>query len=240
MVAQDGIEIPEQLREVKRAIVVAAHPDDLETMIGGTLWLLSQQGAEFYELILTRGDLGTQDASISPDNLAAMRLQEAREAAKIIGIREVEMLTYHDGELEPSLDLRAEVALYYRKWQVDSIFTFDPNWAGQIHPDHRAAGRVAFDAFMPSKMPLYKQDQLREYPVANVQRAFLFSTGEPAFYVDVTPYYDKKVAASLAHRSQFPQGEKSLEWMRMLDSEAAKRAGAEGRLYEAFGEVRLW
>ena len=63
------------------------------------------------------------------------------------------------------------MALHYRKWQPDTIFAFDPSWAGQIHPDHRAAGRAALDAFMPSKMRLYRPEQLVEYKPAGVQRA---------------------------------------------------------------------
>src|SRR4051812_30625889 len=102
-VQQDPLKVFEQ---VKRAIVVAAHPDDLETMMGGTLWLLMQRGVEFYELICTRGDLGTQDPNLPRDELSRIRLEEARGAARILGISDVVMLGHHDGELEPGLDLR--------------------------------------------------------------------------------------------------------------------------------------
>jgi LmbE family N-acetylglucosaminyl deacetylase len=226
--------------EVKRAIVVCAHADDLETMMGGTAWLLAQRGVEIYELILTRGDLGSSIEEVTRDDLAALRRDEAKRAGEILGVRGVAILDYADGELVPSLEVRAEVVRLYREVQPDTLFTFDPDWTGQIHPDHRAAGRAAVDAFMPSKMRLYHPEHLDPAQVANLQRVFFFSPANPTLFVDVTDVYDKKVSASLAHTSQFPEGEKSLEWMRWLDGEAAKRAGVEGRLVEQFSTLRLW
>jgi len=226
--------------EVKRVIVVCAHADDLETMMGGTAWLLAQRGVEIFELILTRGDLGTSAEEMTRDDLAALRQEEAKRAGEILGLRGVATLDYPDGELVPSLEVRAEIARLYREAQPDTVFTFDPDWPGQIHPDHRAAGRAALDAFMPSKMRLYHPEQLVPAQVANLQRAFFFSPANPTIFVDVTDVYDKKIAASLAHTSQFTDGEKSLEWMRRLDKEAAKRAGMEGKLVEQFGTLRLW
>lgn len=225
--------------EVRRAIVVTAHADDLETLMAGTIWRLRQQGVEFYELILTRGDLGTQDPNADGDVLSAARLVEARAGAAVLGLSEVAILDNHDGELEASLQVRAAVAGFYRKWQPDTLFTFDPSWPGQMHPDHRAAGRAALDAFMPSKMPLYHPEQLDCTKVANIQRVYVFGAGEPTVFVDVADVYQKKVEASLAHRSQFPKGEESLNWMRELDSAAAERAGLAGRLAEQFGIIHV-
>lgn len=225
---------------VKGAIVVCAHADDLETMMGGTAWLLAQMGVEIRELICTRGDLGTSDAQTSREALASTRREEATTGAKMLGLKEVVTLDYPDGELEPTLDLRAEIARYFRLWQPDTLFTFDPNWPGQIHPDHRAAGRAALDAFMPSKMPLYRPEQLKETSVATISRAFLFSPAVPTVTVDVSEVYNQKIAASMAHNSQFPDGEKSLEWMRELDRSAAKKGGVEGEYAEQFAMLRLW
>ena len=128
---------------IERAIVVCAHADDMETMMGGTAGLLADVGVELFELICTRGDLGSHDPGLTRETLAATRIEEARRGAEILGFREVAILEHHDGELEAGLALRAQVALYYRLWQPDTLFTFDPHWSGQIHPDHRAAGRAA-------------------------------------------------------------------------------------------------
>lgn len=234
------IHLPEAFTEVKRAIVVCAHADDMETMMGGTTWLLTQAGVEVYELICTQGDLGSNDEKWTRESLAAVRRAEAQEGGRALGLREVVTLDYHDGELVATLELRSQIVSYYRKWQPDTLFTFDPSSARQIHPDHTAVGRAALDAFMPSKMRLYKPEQLLESKVADIKRAFLFGPANPGTFVDVTDVYDKKVASAVTHKSQFPEGNKNLDWMRELDSAAAKMAGLEGRFVEQFGELRVW
>jgi len=228
------------LEGVERAIVVCAHADDMETLMGGTAWLLRRRGVELFELICTLGDLGTHNPSYTAESLAAIRAQEAREGGNLLGFSEVITLEHHDGELEPSLALRAAIAHYYRRWQADTLFTFDPAWAGQIHADHRAAGRAAIDAIMPSRMELYRPEQLQDAQVGKVNRVYLFGPAVTTLYVDVTDVYDKKVAAAITHASQFPDGEANLEWMRSLDAQAATEAGLEGRLAERFATLRLW
>ena len=230
----------EAFDEVKCAIVVCAHADDLETMMGATASLLTARGVEMFELILTKGDLGSNEEQQTRDGLTQIRLAEAKVGGGILGLREVVTLGHSDGELEPTLDVRAEVAAYYRRWQPDTLFTFDPSWAGQIHPDHIAAGRAALDALMPSKMRLYKPEQLTGSQTANITGAFLFSPSDPAVFVDVTEVYAVKVASALAHRSQFPAGEENLQWMRDLDRVAAESVGLEGRYVERFGSLRIW
>jgi LmbE family N-acetylglucosaminyl deacetylase len=230
----------EAFKDVRRAIVVAAHADDCETVLGGTVRMLADRGVEIYELICTLGDLGAHDATFTRHTLAEARKAEAVEGARLLGVREVVTLGFHDGELEPTLELRALIAGFYRTWQPDTMFTFDPAWAGQIHPDHRAAGRAAVDALMPSRMPLYRPEQLVNSPPAQVKNVFLFSPAVPSIFVDVSGVYDQKVAASLAHHSQFPGGDKNLDWMRNLDKAAAERAGGVAGFVEQFDRLRLW
>jgi LmbE family N-acetylglucosaminyl deacetylase len=231
----------EAFADVQRAIVIGAHADDMETMMGGLAWLLAQRGVVLHELICTRGDIGTHDPQYTRDTLALTRREEARRGGEILGFSEVVTLDYPDGEIEPSLELRATIAHYYRRWQSATLFTFDPAWAGQIHADHRAVGRAALDALMPSRMELYHPGQLQDgVAVGKVSRVFLFTPAVADVYVDVTDVYPKKIEAALAHVSQFPGGEENLQWMRDLDGEAARQAGAEGRHYERFAQLRLW
>ncbi len=232
----------EAFKEVRRAIVVCAHADDMETMMGGTVWLLAQRGVQVYELICTRGDLGSNEERYTRDALAMERGPEAVRGGRLLGLQSdgVVTLEHPDGELVPTLELRSEIAHYYRKWQPDTLFTFDPSWLGQVHPDHIAAGRGAIDALMPSKMRLYKPEQLQASRVAGIQRSFLFGPANPTIFVDVSPVYDKKVEAAMAHRSQFPEGYKNLDWMRELDRIAAKRGDISAEFAEQFAELRVW
>lgn len=228
--------------EVERLIIVAAHPDDLETLCGGTVALLVQRGVKVFSVNCTLGDIGTQNAATNRPSVASTRLVEAEDAARILGIEQVASLGHHDGELVANLELRAQIARLYRSTQADTLFTFDPYWPGQIHPDHRAAGQAALDAYMPSKMPLYRPEQLREPDtcLGCLKRVFLFSTGrEPDVAIDVSAVYETKLAACMAHRSQFPKGLESLEWMQEMDNRNGQTAGGIARA-ESFKRMEVW
>lgn len=231
----------EAFAEVNRLIVVAAHPDDLETMCGGTITLLVQHGVTVFSVNCTMGDIGSSDPEMTRSKLAATRLAETEAAARTLGVTQTFNLLRPDGELEADLETRAEIARLFRLTQADTLMTFDPFWTGQIHPDHRAAGLVALDAYMPSKMPLYRPEQLAESDMdpARIERIFLFSTDrDPDIVVDVSAVYATKLDACLAHLSQFPQGEENLEWLKEIDRHNAE--GHEALVAERFKEIRVW
>lgn len=238
MQPQKGIET---FNEVERLIVVAAHPDDLESLCGGTVTMLAQRGVKIFSVNCTLGDIGAQDPTLARPALASTRLAETEDAARILGIEQSFNLGHHDGELVPDLNLRAQIARLYRLTQADTLWTFDPYWTGQIHPDHRAAGQAALDAYMPSKMPLYRPEQLNE-PAAGLgrlERIFLFSTDrEPDVFVDVTAVYETKLAACIAHTSQFPEGEENLAWMKEIDQRQGKAIDAP--YAESFKQIEVW
>jgi LmbE family N-acetylglucosaminyl deacetylase len=227
--------------EIKRILVVAAHPDDLETTSGGTLTLLIGRGVEVALLLGTDGDIGTHDLSFTRETLAALRREETLEGAAALGIKDVFVLGHHDGELVADLALRAEVADIYRRWQPDTIFTFDPAWGGQAHPDHIAAGRAAVDAYMPSKMELYHPEQLVDgVKVANVKRFFFFGGSNRAgeITIDISSVWQTKLAATRCHVSQFGQREEALEWLAAWNRETGKCCGLE--YAEAFHPMQVW
>lgn len=226
---------------IQRLIVVAAHPDDLETICGGTILKLAQGGVKIFSVNCTLGDIGSQDSEFSRSSLAGARLAETEAAARLLGLEQTYNLGHPDGELLPDLELRAQIARLYRLTQADTLWTFDPFWTGQIHPDHRAAGQAALDAYMPAKMRLYQPTQLNEAGagLGCVERIFLFSTARaPDICVDVTDVYETKIAASLAHRSQFPQGEANLEWMKDLDRRKGRLIGT--TYAETFKRLEVW
>ncbi len=231
----------EAFDEMERLMVVAAHPDDLETICGGTILKLTQRGVKVFSVNCTLGDIGTQQPESTRSALATTRLTETEAAARILGLEQTYNLGHHDGELVANLELRAQIARLYRITQADTLWTFDPFWTGQIHPDHRAAGQAALDAYMPSKMPLYRPEQLNEPGacLGCLERVFFFATArDPEIVVDVTGLYDTKLAACMAHRSQFPNGEDSLAWMKDLDRRPAERVGV--TYAETFKRVQVW
>jgi LmbE family N-acetylglucosaminyl deacetylase len=236
--AYQGIEA---FAEVKRLIVVAAHPDDLECICAGTLAQLVAQGVAVFSVNCTLGDIGAQSREQTRPALAAARLAETEAAAAILGLHATYNLGHHDGELLPDLELRSQLARLYRLTQADTLLTFDPHWTGQIHPDHRAAGQAALDAYMPSKMPLYHPEQLAEpgMDVARIQRIFLFSTDRaPDIYVDTTATQPLKLAACMAHASQFPRGLDDLGWLKEMDADTG--AFIQTAAAEAFKTLPVW
>lgn len=228
----------EAFDEVKRALVVSAHADDMETMMGGTLILLRQRGVVFGQVICTAGDRGSNEPEWTRESLAQTRQAEARAAGAMLGVEPVGFLGYPDGELEPTLELRAALAGAYRRFAPDTIFTFDPGGFLLNHPDHRAVGRAALDALIPSSMRLYHPEQLEGgVERADVKRAFLWTAANPTVFVDVEPVYEQKLAACLTHHSQFPDPER-LGWMRRLDGERGKQIGV--ALAESFGAEKTF
>jgi LmbE family N-acetylglucosaminyl deacetylase len=231
----------EAFDDVRRLLVVAAHPDDLETMCGGAVALLVARGVTVFSANCTLGDIGAEDPAQTRWGLATTRLAETEAAARLLGLAQTFNLGHHDGELEPSLTLRAQIARLYRLTQADTLWTFDPYWTGQIHPDHRAAGQAALDAFMPSKMPLYHPEHLNEPGAAPgcLERVYVFATNRaPDIFIDVSAVYEQKMAAALAHRSQFPAGEASLEWMQALDEARGRPHGLAHA--ETFRQIDVW
>jgi LmbE family N-acetylglucosaminyl deacetylase len=213
----------------------------METMCGGTVALLVQRGVTVFSVNCTLGDIGARDGDITRPRLAVIRLTETEEAARILGVEGIFNLGRPDGELVADLELRAQIARLYRHTGADTLWTFDPFWAGQIHPDHRAAGQAALDAYMPAKMPLYRPEQLTEPGtcLGCLERVFFFSTTrEPDIHIVVSAIDPTTLAACMAHARQFPRGEEDLEWMKELDR--AKGRAVDVPYAEAFKRIEVW
>ncbi len=202
--------------DVKRLLFVGAHPDDLETIVAGTIYQLTQRGVEVIEVLCTDGNIGTHETEkFTRKSLASTRRKETRAAAKFLGINDVLFLGHDDGELVPTLELRAQLAKQYRIFQPDTLMCFEPDVNG--HPDHRASGRAATDALIPSSMPLYHPEQLRGgVQPASIKRTFVFG-GRPvrrnALYVDVTSLWDVKLQSLRLHECQFGRPDFTFDWL---------------------------
>src|SRR5262245_1576396 len=129
------------------ALAVVAHPDDVEFNFGGTVALWIEQGWRVVYVIATRGDKGSSDASMTPDRLAELRMQEQRDAAAFMGAAGVEFLGYEDGALEPTLALRRDIARQIRRHKPRRMLVTDPSalYTERYiqHPDHIATAQAA-------------------------------------------------------------------------------------------------
>jgi len=185
-------------------LVVIAHPDDAEFLCGGTIARLAQEGHDIHYLLVTRGDKGTDSADVTPARLAALREQEQRRAAEVLGVKHVTFLEgYADSEVEVTLALRSDLVLVIRQWKPDVVFTFDPWRRNEVHPDHRAVGICTLDALACARVRLSFPEQLRDGLTPHrVRDIYYFSTDQPNHWVDISNVLDKKIEAMRCHESQ--------------------------------------
>ena len=104
--SNERVEIPEG---VTRALVVTAHPDDVDFGAGGTVMALIKAGAQVTFCICTDGDAGGFDDSTDRSEIPAIRRAEQVAAAAVYGVTDVRFLGYKDGYLEPSHDLQRDI-----------------------------------------------------------------------------------------------------------------------------------
>lgn len=234
--------MPELLEGVPgRVLAVYAHPDDPDVSCGGTLALWARQGAEVHVVICTKGDKGTADPRIDPDDLAERRVAEAARAGALVGVAGQHILGYPDGELVDDLALRGELVGWVRRLTPSVVLCPDPTavFFGEDyfnHRDHRTVGFCALDAISPAAaLPHYFPEA---GPAHRVQTALLSGTLEPTVWVDVSSTIDDKAAAVACHQSQFVDGgDLAREAVRLRAAEEGSQAGIE--FAESFRRLQL-
>lgn len=206
----------------QKILVILAHPDDPEFFCGGTInrWILA--GHEVSYCLLTCGDKGTKDLTLTSDVLCSIRQREQRAAAKILGVEEITFLGYPDGYLVPDINLRHDITRIIRTIRPDIIVTCDPQMlftlnGGINHPDHRAAGQATLDAVFPAArdhlyfVELWKDENLAPHIVREV---WVCGTLQPDIILDVTENWETKILALYEHKSQISDPAKLAERMR--------------------------
>ncbi|MBD3168238.1 MAG: bacillithiol biosynthesis deacetylase BshB1 [candidate division Zixibacteria bacterium] len=192
---------------------IGAHPDDVEVGTGGVLVKMKKMGFSTGILYLTQGEMGT-------GGTIGIRQEEAKEAAKILGVDVFETLDFGDCKLDDNYTTRLAVAGIIRKHKPRIILA--PYWEGghgkrQGHPDHLAAGRIAMNAAnfaTLKKMPI----DLEPHRIKGMFHYFLPAEVPPTFVVDITDEFETWMAALQAHKSQFMNPEKDRDYMWTLES----------------------
>jgi LmbE family N-acetylglucosaminyl deacetylase len=222
----------------RRALVIAAHPDDADFGAAGTVRLWSAQGWEFYYLVCTNGAKGSDDPAITAAQLIRLRRDEQRDAARFLGVRDVFFLDNEDGELTPSRDFLGDVVRYIRQVKPDAVFTHDPEAvivrdSFINHADHRATGLTAVDAVYPAARDrLNFPEQIAEgLEPHKVKSIYIWGSERANFEVDITDTIEAKIEALRRHRSQF--GEEFLTMARN------RWRAPDGRFVESFRRVEM-
>jgi LmbE family N-acetylglucosaminyl deacetylase len=198
--------------ELKRVMVIGAHPDDPEFGAGGTIGKLAAQGKEITYVLATSGDKGSHDPNVRPGQLATRREQEQRDAAAVLGVKDVIYLRYPDGILENTLALRARIAHLIRLHKPHIIFAIDPWRHYQLAPDHRAAGYAALDGLWAAReWHIFAEQLYGDEEPWRVSQAYLYWTDNADHFEDISDTIDKKIAALACHASQVGTDIKKLD-----------------------------
>ena len=192
---------------IERALVITAHPDDSEFGAAGTVARLVQDGAEVTYCIVTNGNKGSSDRTMTPERLAAIRAEEQRNAARVLGVARVEFLGYPDGEIEDTRDLRRDVSRQIRTWRPDLVIAQNPHRTynlGASHRDHRITAGVVLDCVYPlARDHMAFPELMPEFEPHKVRQVYLMQWENPHIYVDVSDVMDLKIKALSCHASQF-------------------------------------
>lgn len=229
---------------IERILVVTAHPDDVDFGAAGSVAVWTKGGVEVAYCIVTDGDAGGSDRSVSRPDMAAIRRDEQLEAAEAVGVSDVTYLGFADGRLVCDLELRRDISRVIRRFRPDRVVAQSPerNWSRiyASHPDHLAAGEAAICAVYPdARNPFAFPDLLDEgLEPHTVPEMWIMATDRADRAVDTTETFDLKLAALRSHRSQVGDGAHLDNLLRTWMSGTALAAGLpEGRLAEAFHVV---
>ncbi len=212
---------PDQWEIKQKILVILAHPDDPEFFCGATTARWVRSGHQVSYCVITCGDKGTKDMSLTSGDLCAIRQKEQRAAAKVLGVDDVRFLNYPDGYLSADLALRKDITRVIRIMRPDILVTCDPQtlftaMGGLNHPDHRAAGQAVLDAVFPAArdhlnfVELWKDEKLEPHIVREV---WVCGTLQPDVTLDVTDTWETKIQALFEHKSQIGEPEKLAERM---------------------------
>lgn len=231
--------------ELRRALVVTAHPDDVDFGSAGTIAAWTGAGVAVTYCVCTSGDAGGFE-DIPRDEMATLRKKEQRAAAEAVGVSDIHFLGYKDGTVTPSLRLREDIARVIRTVRPDRVIAHSPeiNWShvALSHPDHRAVGEATFAAVYPDARNAFAHPQLQEEGLSPWTVPELWLSEAPAervnHAVDITDHFDAKLEALLSHHSQIAHVDDLGGMLRPeLEANARQHGLPAGRLAEVFQVV---
>ena len=198
-----------QQDEYKRGMVVVAHPDDAEFGCAGTVAHWCLHGMEVVYVLCTDGSKGASDRNISSEELVETRRKEQLDAGKVLGLKEVVFLGYEDAYLQPTLEVRRDIARQIRIHRPDVVICQNPvrnlsGGRGVGHPDHLAAGEATLAAVYPTARDhLTFPELLAEGLEPHKVREILITEHEhPDRWIDISDSIDTAIEALKAHKSQ--------------------------------------
>ena len=193
---------------IQRVLVITAHPDDSEFGAGGTVAKLVQEGKQVSYCIVTNGNKGSGDRSMTPARLAEIRAEEQRNAARVLGVETVDFLGFPDCEVEDTRESRLAVTAAIRRHRPDRLIIQNPHRTknlGASHRDHRTVAGIALDCVYPLARDHMAFPELLAQGLEphKVREVYLMWWDNPEMVIDISATIDLKIKALACHASQF-------------------------------------
>jgi LmbE family N-acetylglucosaminyl deacetylase len=227
--------------EIERALVVTAHPDDVDFGAAGTVAMMTDAGVEVSYCIVTDGDAGGSDRAMERHEMALLRRREQTEAANIVGVTQLFFLGYGDGRVQVTLQLRADISAVIRRVRPRVVIAQSPerilDRVYSSHPDHIATGESTLcavypDARNPFAFPELFAEELEPWAVDEV---WVHGGGKGTHAIDVSATADRKIAALMRHVSQHTNPHRTETMVREWMANTAKQFDlADGSAAEAY------
>lgn len=212
-------------------VAVGAHPDDVEIAVGGTLAQLVQQGYRVGIIDLTNGEPTPGSEGVD------IRLAEAREAARILGVHERRTMTLPNRCLFDSFAARIDLARIFRLWRPKIVMGIADK-TPMASPDHWQAMQITDAAVFYSRLTKW-DDEFSGLPAHSVQSQLWYPlglsnldvlAGSNRFVTDISATLPIKLEAIRAYRTQFPPAKQRVfSWVesqsRLLGQSAGFEAG---------------
>lgn len=200
-----------KIEKSKVALFVGPHPDDIEIGAGGLVNKLIRNGCIVYYLICTDGGSGILDKSASSVELVKTRIEEARKAGELLGVKEVMFLDYPDGGKYSVDDLRVDIAKIVMKVKPDLLVCPSPHLKTETHIDHLRVAKAASTCLLLATFPLVSIRQginMDEYEslTKGVTLAYYFSSDINQIVRIKKIDLEKKISALECHKSQMDEG----------------------------------
>jgi len=215
--------------EAVKLLILGAHPDDAEYHAGALAASFRQLGRDVKMVSVTNGAAGHH--RLSPEELVAVRRDEAAAAGRVIGAEYVTW-DFPDGELEVSLELRRRIIGEIRSFRPDLVLT---HRTCDYHPDHRAVGQAVQDAsFMVTvphvvpRVPALRRDPVVAYMVDEFTKP---APLEADVVIDAGEHVETIVDMLMCQRSQVLQW---LPYNRRIDDQVPRDPAGQRRF------VRDW
>jgi LmbE family N-acetylglucosaminyl deacetylase len=234
---------------VQRVLVVTAHPDDVDFGSAGSVAAFTDAGLEVTYCIVTNGEAGGSDRAMSRSEMAALRQDEQRAAAAVVGVSDVRFLGHPDGRVQATFELRRDISRVIRQVRPQRVITQSPernlDFIYASHPDHLAAGQAAVDSVYPDARNPFAHPELLEAEGLEpwtVNELWIMGLGQQAspVAVDTTETVERKIAALMCHKSQMPDPDAIAERIRTWARANGEVAGLPaGRSAEVFRCIRI-